>query len=114
MIFNLLKRLNELEKVAVPFIWTKVDRDVLIAIGAAQEEGNPLGLKQLILLDLGADATLRRRLRHLLDSGYVEKVTHQNDRRKVVYVVSRPIRKYMEILGRELLRHAEAGTRKPQ
>jgi hypothetical protein len=103
MIFTLLKRLNEREKMAVPFIWTKMDRDVLITIGAAQEDGNPLGLKQLTLQDIGATATLRRRIKHLLESGYIEKITNQNDGRMVAYVVSKPIRKYMELLGKELL-----------
>jgi hypothetical protein len=103
MIFTLLKRLNELEKIAAPFIWTKVDRDVLISIGAAQEEGSPLGLKQLTLLDIGATATLRRRIKHLQENGYIEKITNKHDGRMVVYVVSKPIRKYMEMLSKELI-----------
>lgn len=103
MIFNLLKRLNDLEKVAVPFVWTKEDRDILIAVGAAQEDGQALGLKQLTLLGVGATATLRRRIAHLIDSGYIEKVVHRNDRRVVVYVVSAPIMRYMQQLGDELL-----------
>lgn len=103
MIFTLLKRLNELENIAVPFVWTKVDRDVLISIGAAQEEGSPLGLKQLTLLGIGATATLRRRINHLQENGYIEKITHKHDGRMVVYVVSKPIRKYMELLSKELL-----------
>lgn len=90
MIFNLLKRLNDLEKVAVPFVWTKEDRDILIEVGAAQEDGQALGLKQLTLRGVGAPATLRRRIAHLIDSGYIEKIVHRNDRRAVVYVVSAP------------------------
>lgn len=103
MIFNLLKRLNDLEKVAVPFVWTKEDRDILIEVGAAQEDGQALGLKQLTLRGVGAPATLRRRIAHLIDSGYIEKIVHRNDWRAVACVVSAPIMSYMQQLGDELL-----------
>lgn len=106
MIFSLLQRLNTLEKVAVPFVWTKVDRDILIAVGAAGEQGEPLGLKQLTLREIASAATVRRRIAHLTEKGYIDKVVHRNDRRAVVYVVSPPIAKYMERLGMELLASA--------
>lgn len=103
MIFNFLQRLNDLEKIAVPFIWTRVDRDILIAVGAAQEKRLSLSLKQITLLGIGSPATVRRRIAHLIDSGYLDKVVHHNDRRTVVYRVSSPVLNYMQQLGRELL-----------
>ena len=103
MIFNFLQRLNDLEKIAVPFIWTKVDRDILIVVGAAQEKGLSLSLKQITLLGIGPPATVRRRIAHLIGNGYLEKIIHQNDRRAVVYRVSPPIVNYMQHLGRDLL-----------
>jgi DNA-binding MarR family transcriptional regulator len=103
MIFNFLQRLNDLEQIAVPFIWTKVDREILIAVGAAQEKGLLLSLKQITLLGIASTATVRRRIAHLIDSGYLEKEVHHNDRRTVVYLVSSPVLNYMQQLGRELL-----------
>lgn len=103
MIFNFLHRLNDLEKIAVPFIWTKVDRDILIAVGAAQEKGLSLSLKQITLIGIGPTATVRRRIAHLIGNGYLEKIVHHNDRRAVVYRVSPPIMSYMQQLGQELL-----------
>ncbi len=115
MIFNFLARLADLEKGAVPFVWTREDRDILISIGAAQENGQPLGLKGLILRKIGTPSTLRRRVAYLIDRGYIEKTTDPKDRRAVVYVVSQPVVSYMNLLGAELLHSlaASAGDAPP-
>ena len=77
-----------------------MDRDLLIAIGYAQEMGQPLNFKQLVLQEIGASTTLQRRLNRLLQLGVLEKSNHAADRRSSVYTIVTP---YLKIFRRYAL-----------
>jgi DNA-binding MarR family transcriptional regulator len=103
MAYTLLRILMELEVEAIPLIKSKVDRDILIMIGAAQETGHLLSLKQLTLLGIGASATLRRRIEQLIKMGYLEKRTVENDGRVAQYAISKAVWKRMTHLESKLV-----------
>ena len=73
----------------MPCVLTMQDRDILLALGSAQEQGHHLGLKQLALLNLGSLATLRRRLSRMVKLGCLEKKAHNTDRRATQFVVAK-------------------------
>lgn len=103
MAYTLLKILWALEAEATPFIKTKVDRDILIMIGAAQENGRLLSLKQLTLLGVGPSATLRRRIDQLIKKGYLEKRVVPHDGRVTLYAIAKPLLKRMVQLEERLI-----------
>jgi hypothetical protein len=107
MAYTLLKVLWALETEATPFIKTKVDRDILIMIGAAQENGRLLNLKQLTLLGIGPSATLRRRIDQLIRMGYLEKKIVPHDGRVTLYAISKPLLKRMSQLEEKLIANAK-------
>lgn len=83
-----LKRLRVLTAARrewLPFVASLEDYDILIAIGAAEEEGAPLGFKQLRLLDLAPQSTLQRRLKRLLVQQVIKTMTLSGDGRRMVY-----------------------------
>jgi len=70
-IFEYLGSLRSFERRHLPFLRSREDCDLVIAIGAHQERGTPLTLKQLYGLDIGSMATLQRRLSRLKRLGVV-------------------------------------------
>lgn len=83
-----LKRLRVLTAARrewLPFVASLEDYDILIAIGAADEEGAPLGFKQLRLLNLAPQSTLQRRLKRLLAERVIKTVPLSGDGRRQVY-----------------------------
>ena len=72
----------------IPGIKTYKDFDILIEIGYHQEEGCPLTLKQLMLLKIASQATVRRYLSHLVRDGMVEKFESVDDQRSVMLRLS--------------------------
>lgn len=80
----------------MPCVLTMQDRDIILALGSAQEQGRHLGLKQLALLNLGSLATLRRRLSRLVKLGCLEKKAHKNDRRATEFVVAKRFWKHFD------------------
>lgn len=66
-----------------PGVKTYKDFDILIEIGFHQEQGSPLTLKQLLLLEIASQATVRRYLASLVRDGMVEKFVSVNDHRYV-------------------------------
>lgn len=72
------------------------DREILLAIGYAEEMGAPLSLKELTLsltclkiTGLGSETTIRRRLMRLISRGAVEKRIANHDGRVAHLVLSR-------------------------
>jgi hypothetical protein len=89
MPFEILKRIRDCEKDVMPCVQSQQDRDILLAIGAAQQRGQHVSLKQLEIMNLASLATVRRRLTRLVKLGCIDKVVHSNDRRVTGFVVSR-------------------------
>lgn len=102
MIFTWLGKIRALEKEAMPWIESMQDRDIVLAIGAAHENGHHLNFKQLTLLGFGAPATLRRRLSRLVELGYVEKRLIEGDGRSAAYAISPRWMEHFGKLGGEL------------
>ena len=80
-LFTGLKKIREFERQQLPFLKSIIDFDIVIEIGYAEEQGQPLTLKQLFLLNIRSRTTIRRKLARLIDSGFVVRRKHANDGR---------------------------------
>lgn len=84
------KRLREIKSILdeFPGIKTYMELGILIEIGYHQEIGRPLTVKQLLLLGIASQATVRRHLLHMIRVGMVTKSEAPHDQRSVVLKVS--------------------------
>ena len=96
-LFAGLKKIREFERRQLPFLKTVVDFDVVIEIGYAEEEEQPLTLKQLFLLNLSSRTTVRRKLAMLIERGVVIRRKHANDHRASLLTISPSI---VKVLGK--------------
>lgn len=82
-IFAALRALRAFEKRELAALPTALDRDLACQIGYSQSLGQPLGVKQILLLDIGSVASVQRRLRRLRDLGLVRFERSARDRRAI-------------------------------
>lgn len=84
------KRIKEIKSILdeFPGIKTYKELDILIEIGYHQEMDAPLTVKQLLSLDIASQATVRRHLDQLIQSGMVTKGVLVNDHRAVILLLS--------------------------
>ena len=87
-LFTGLKKIREFERLQLPFLKSVVDFDIVIEIGYAQEQNQPLKRKQLFLLKLGSTTTVRRRLARLIEQGIVRRRKNANDQRSSLLTIS--------------------------
>ena len=87
-LFTGLKQIREFERLQLPFLKSVVDFDIVIETGYAQEQGQPLTLKQLFLLNISSRSTVRRKLARLIERGIVIRRKHANDHRASVLTIS--------------------------
>ena len=87
-LFTGLKKIRELERQQLPFLKSVVDFDIIIEIGYAEEQEQPLTLKQLFLLNIRSRTTVRRKLRRLIEQGIVMRRKHANDNRSSLLTIS--------------------------
>jgi DNA-binding MarR family transcriptional regulator len=87
-LFTGLRKIREFERQQLPFLKSIVDFDIVIEIGYAEEQGQPLALKQLFLLNIRSRTTVRRKLARLIDQGIVVRRKHANDHRATLLVIS--------------------------
>jgi DNA-binding MarR family transcriptional regulator len=87
-LFTGLKKIREFERLQLPFLKSVVDFDIVIEIGYAGEQGQPLTLKQLFLLNFSSRTTIRRKLAKLIAQGIVIRRKHANDHRASLLIVS--------------------------
>src|ERR1039457_2258009 len=87
-LFAGLKKIREFERKQLPFLKSVFDFDIVIEIGYAEEQGQPLTLKQLLLLNISSRATVRRKLATLTEQGIVIRRTHANDHRTSLLMIS--------------------------
>jgi len=80
-VFQQLRRLQAFTQKHFPCLQSAIDSALIVEIGYYQEQGRPLTLKGLLLLKLGAPATVRRHLQRLVDLGLVHKLRANHDRR---------------------------------
>ena len=96
-IFTGLKKIREFERRQLPFLKTVVDFDIVIEIGYADEQGQPLTLKQLFLLNISSRTTIRRKLVRLSERGNVKRRKHANDHRARLLTIAPSI---VKVLGK--------------
>ena len=88
-LFAGLKKIREFERQQLPFLKSVVDFDIVIEIGYAEEQqGQPLTLKQLFLLNISSRTTVRRKLARLIGQGIVIRRKHANDHRASLLIIS--------------------------
>src|SRR2546428_3909729 len=89
-IFEALRKIRELERAQLPFLKSLIDLDIIVEIGYAEEQKQPLTPKQLFLLDLGSLTTVRRRLAKLVGQGIVKRRPNASDQRSAILTISTP------------------------
>ena len=87
-LFAALRKIREFERLQLPFLKSVIDFDIVIEIGYAEEEGQPLTLKQLYLMKITSRSTVRRRLARLIEQGIVTRRKQTTDQRAVILTVS--------------------------
>ena len=87
-LFTGLKKIREFERLQLPFLKSVVDFDIVIEIGYAEEQGQPLTLKQLFLMNFSSRTTIRRKLAKLIAQGIVIRRKHGSDHRASLLIVS--------------------------
>jgi DNA-binding MarR family transcriptional regulator len=87
-LFSGLKKIREFERLQLPFFRSLVDFDIIIEIGYAEEQGQPLTLKQLFLLNICSRTTVRRKLATLIEHGIVIRRKAANDHRASLLMIS--------------------------
>jgi DNA-binding MarR family transcriptional regulator len=87
-IFTGLRKIREFERLQLPFLKSVIDFDILIEIGYADEQGQPLTLKQLFLLNVSSRTTVRRKLDKLIEQGIVVRRKHAKDGRASLLFIS--------------------------
>ena len=87
-LFTGLKKIREFERLQLPFLKSVVDFDIVVEIGYAEEQGQPLTLKQLFLLTISSRTTVRRKLAKLIEQGIVTRRKHANDNRASLLTIS--------------------------
>lgn len=87
-LFTGLKKIREFERGHLPFLRSVVDFDIVIEIGYAEEQEQPLTLKHLFLLNLSSRTTVRRKLARLIEQGIVIRRKHASDHRASLLTIS--------------------------
>jgi hypothetical protein len=87
-LFTGLKKIREFERKQLPFLKSIVDFDIVVEIGYAEEQGQPLTLKQLFLLNITSRTTVRRKLATLTEQGIVVRRKHAKDHRASLLTIS--------------------------
>ena len=87
-LFTGLKKIREYERLQLPFFKSVADFDIIIEIGYAEEQGQPLTLKQLLLMNIISPTTVRRKLARLIEQGIVVRRKQANDHRASLLIIS--------------------------
>lgn len=87
-LFTGLKKIREFERQQLPFLKSIIEFDIVIEIGYAEEQEQPLTLKQLFLLNIRSRTTVRRKLAKLIEQGFVIRRKHVNDHRASLLMIS--------------------------
>ena len=98
-LFAALRKIREFERIQLPFLKSIIDFDILIEIGYAEEENQPLTLKQVLLLNLSSRTTVRRRLARLIEQGIVKRRKNARDQRSSLLTISAPSLKLLNKYG---------------
>ncbi|MCK9201074.1 MAG: hypothetical protein M0P59_10890 [Gallionella sp.] len=94
--FKKLKTIRTFEKQHLPHLRTHEDFDIVIEVGFHQENGSPLTLKGLVLLNITSPATVQRRICSLVQNGIITRTRCVSDRRSIELGVSTHTRELIE------------------
>jgi len=94
--FKKLKTIRTFEKQHLPHLRTHEDFDIVIEVGFHQENGTPLTLKGLVLLNITSPATVQRRICSLVQNGIITRTRCASDRRSIELGVSTQTRELIE------------------
>lgn len=98
MAFKDLQSFTAARRKHLPFIASLEDYDILLAIGIAEEEGRPIGFKQLRLLNLASPSTLQRRLRKMMVAGAIRTESHRDGRLSVYMLTDGALRSHKDFV----------------
>jgi DNA-binding MarR family transcriptional regulator len=101
-LFAALRKKRQFERAQLPFLKALVDFDIIIEIGYAEEQKEPLTPKQLYLMKLGPPTTVRRRLAALADQGVVARRQNAHDRRSTFLTIASSSLKVLGKYGKVL------------
>lgn len=101
-LFAALRKIREFERGQLPFLKSIVDFDILIEIRYAEEQEQPLTLKQILLLNLSSRTTVRRRLARLIEQGIVKRRKNVHDQRSSLLTIAAPSLKLFNRYGTAL------------
>ena len=87
-LFAALKHIRDYERSQLPFLKSIIDFDIVVEIGYAEENGQPLTQKQVLLLNLSSRTTVRRRLARLIEKGTIRRRRNKKDKRSSILTVS--------------------------
>ena len=87
-LFASLRQIRHFERAQLPFLKSILDFDIVIEIGYAEEIGQPLTQKQVLLLNLSSRTTVRRRLASLIARGVVKRRKNARDQRSSLLSIS--------------------------
>lgn len=98
---NLTKMLAH-ERADFPFVRSRDDWNVIVAVGLAAERKAPIGFKQLLLLQVASPSTLTRCLNRLIAQNIIARAVPPHDGRLVTYRLTTPtlaaFRRYHRLL----------------
>jgi hypothetical protein len=104
--FAALRAMRRFQQAQLPFVETLEDFAVLTEIGFHQEQGTPISLKQLFLAEIGAAATVQRRLARLKKLGVVQQLRRRDDRRMAHLTINPAltpvVKRYAAVMRRQL------------
>lgn len=101
-LFARLRKIREFERRELAFLKSFVDFDIVIEIGYAEEQKQPLTPKRLFLLKLGSLTTVRRRLAQLMARGIVAQRPAEYNRHAAMLTITPPARKLLRNYGKVL------------
>lgn len=88
MMFSALESIRDFERKFLPFLNNLESREILLAVGMAEESGRPTTMKQLMhqldslsLGDIKKTSTIRRRIEELIELGIIETKKANHDAR---------------------------------
>ena len=87
-LFAALRQIRHFERAQLPFLKSILDFDIVIEIGYAEEAGQPLTQKQVLLMNLSSRTTVRRRLARLIEEGVVRRRKNAKDQRSSHLTIS--------------------------
>jgi DNA-binding MarR family transcriptional regulator len=90
MLFDNLTKMLAYERSDLPFIRSREDWSIIVAIGLAAEQATPIGFKQLVLQKVASPSTLTRSLNRLIAANVIRRDLPPHDGRLVTYMLTKP------------------------